>query len=1076
MSDCALVEGLRDRLGVADTGAAVGAIGGHFNVAVSLPAIDLGGLSDITSRLGVDAGPLQAAGGNIAAQLTGVAGGLDPSGMVAPLLRLADQAEQLAGADPAAILQRITSRVSGGSDDGLAKLQRVLGGVSEGVQDGAVQGVVALGRALLPALPESPLAALGTWGGGITTFITLAGGLMAVEGRSRVIQQAPALAWARLSPLREGRLAGLAAWAGNPLLAQVAARPDDAAVQQAVAGYARELVLAVRELEDAVGTAEVTLAYEDPQRIALQLTALEPLLASAGPEPLQALCADLTGRLSRVISDAGNAAGGGLDAQIDQALALVGQLVAAVDAIDAAAISAPVRNALGSLTGGLNAVADGIGTGVGAVTTALHTVRDAVLAVDLRPLADAVRAVIQPLADALQALDALLSTAMTAIGEAMDLAQQAITTAKNAILAAAGALKSAFDNLAAAVRALDLPGKIRDLQGGIQAVAGELDRIRLEPFFDTSRDVMSTAADALRLVPVDILPDDLKAQLAEVCATVRAIDFDSQVRVPLTTQLDAILNEFDTDVLGQVAVFHQQLVDFLTSIDPTQPLADLERRFDEDLIQPLLALDPDALLKPATDAITNVQRRVAAIDLHASVLGPVEDAFAQVLALIDRANPATALQPVADRITALRTQIDQATGLSTWADTLDQAHAQLTGVLDRVDLGELVLRLEAGYQLLLNGLRDVPGGGAIGSLVAMLVQQVVPVSPASWVTVQRWLDAGGAAAEVKARMVEARAQLQAIADLLQATDVAAVVGRLAPMHSQLAAALNALPAEHGLRRRFASVLAAGPAERLAPLSAGRDRLLATARAGTAALLPLANSGFSHTDLARDRLRAGLLPLAALKDQTLGLVRRFGVEPVGRDMGAVFAELLAALRPSRVLAALQPVLQAIKAKIDAIVVAGLVQPLKEGIAALQAILARIDLTPVVAELSGIHAAVRGQIASLSPQALLGDVLAAFDELQQHLASYDPLAPARTAINAFKAAVAALAEPGSVVRPTVLFAGVVSVHHDFTNAVASIDVRNLLKPVLDALHGLVQQLDEGLLSTEDAFGDLQSALPA
>ncbi|RZL37432.1 MAG: hypothetical protein EOP35_08735 [Rubrivivax sp.] len=587
---------------------------------------------------------------------------------------------------------------------------------------------------------------------------------------------------------------------------------------------------------------------------------------------------------------------------------------------------------------------------------------------------------------------------------------------------------------------------------------------------------MSTAADALRLVPVDILPDDIRNKLVEVCATVRAIDFDNQVRVPLSTQLDAILNEFDADVLGQVAVFHEQLVGFLNSIDPTQPLIELERRFDEDLIQPLLALDPDSLLRPATEAIADVQRRIAGIDLHAAVLGPVEAAFAQVLALIDQANPATVLQPVADRITALRTQIDQAIGLSTWADTLDQAHAQLTGVLDRVDLAVLVPRLEAGYQLLLNGLRDVPGGGAIGSLVAMLVQQVVPVSPASWVTVQRWLDAGGAAAEVKARMVEARAQLQAIADALQAADVAAVVGRLTPVHSQLVAALNALPADHVLRLRFASTLAASPAERLAPLSAGRERLLGMALAGTAALLPLASSGFSHTDLARDRLRAGLLPLAALKDQTLGLVRRFGVDPVGRDMGAVFAELLAALRPSRVLAALQPVLDAIKAKIDALVVTGLVQPLKEGIAALQAILARIDLAPVVVELSAIHAAVRGQIASLSPQALLGDVLSAFDELQQHLATYDPLAPARTAINAFKAAVAELAAPGSVVRPTVLFAGVVSVHHDFTNAVASIDVRNLLKPVLDALHGLVQQLDEGLLSTEDAFTDLQSALPA
>ena len=120
--------------------------------------------------------------------------------------------------------------------------------------------------------------------------------------------------------------------------------------------------------------------------------------------------------------------------------------------------------------------------------------------------------------------------------------------------------------------------------------------------------------------------------------------------------------------------------------------------------------------------------------------------------------------------------------------------------------------------------------------------------------------------------------------------------------------------------------------------------------------------------------------------------------------------------------------------------------------------------------------RGQIAALQPSALIGDVLDAFDILRDHLAHYDPLAPARDAIDAFKAAVAEIAAPGSPVRPTVLFAGIVAAHHEVTGAVAGIDIRNLLKPVLDALNALVVQLDQGLAGSEDAFADLQSALPA
>lgn len=1075
MADCALVDGLRTRLGLADTGAAVDGVGTGFGVAVSLPSIDMAGISAITSGLGIDAGPLRAAGGDVVGRLGDVAGGLDPTGLVAPLLRLVDQVDQVAGADPAAVLARLTTRVQGGADQGLAKLQRVLGGVADGAQDGALQGVVALGRALLPALPESPLAPLSVWGGGLTAFLSLAGGLMAVENRARLIEQGPATAWQRLAPLREDRLAALAAWGDNPLPERVAAAPDDPAVLNGVSAYLRALGVGVHELEDAIGTAEYALAHDDPQRAALQLGAVEPLLAGTAPEPLLALCQDVATRLSPLLTQAGGAAGPGLDGQIDAALALIGRLEAALAALDAAALSAPVRSAITELTRGLGAVADGIGSGVGAVTLALHTLRDAVLAVDLRPLTEAVRTVVQPLADALDRLDALLSGVMVGIGTAMELAAAAIDTVKNGILLAAGAVKDAFDRLAAAVRSLDLAGKVAALQGGINDVAGELQRIRLEPFFDTSRDVMSTAADALRLVPVDILPDDLRQKLNEVSATVRAIDFDGQVRVPLTTQLQSLLAELDTDVLGQIAVFHRQLVDFFDGIDPATPIAELEARFDAELIAPLLALDPDQLLAPVTAAIRQAQQRIAAIDLRSTILGPVEEAFGRILAAIDQANPATALQPLADRLTAARTQIETALGLQHWADTLDQAHGALQAQLARLDLVVLLPRLDAGYQMLLSGLRDIPGGGPLGAVVAMLLQKALPVSAESWPTVMRWLAEGGAAAAVQARVAAGQTTLQDIAALLQGQDIAAAASRLGAMHARLHSAVLALPADHGLRQRHAAALERSPAERLAGLAAGRTRLLAAAHAGAAALTPLVASGFSHTELARSRLRQGLEPLAALKQQALGLCRRFGIDPTGRDLGAVFAEILAALRPSRVLAALAPLVTALQAKLGELVLAGLVEPLKAGIQALQDLLARIDLAPVLAELGGIHAAVRGQVAALQPSTLLGDVLDNFDTVRDHLAGYDPLAPARLAIDAFKAAVADLARPDSPVRPTVLFAGVIAAHHEITGAVAGIDVRNLLRPVLDALNGLVLQLDEGLAGTEDAFADLQAALP-
>ncbi|MEY4748475.1 MAG: hypothetical protein RIQ60_689 [Pseudomonadota bacterium] len=1080
--DCALVSGLRERFGLDDPAGALQAVAGQFHVDVALPSLDLAGLGDITRRLGLDTGPLQAGSSEVLGRLGGVAGGIDPTGLIRPLLQLVEQAEQLSQADPAAVLARIAARVQSGgtgngADQGLAKLQRVLGDVGAATREPALQGVLGLGRALLPALPESPLAPLGAWGGGLTSFVALAGGLMAVESRSRLIEHGPASARERLAPLRRKRLDVLLAWGDSQLPEQLTASPDDPALAKQLAAYLVELDDTVRVLEDAVGTAELALAYDDPQRAAAQLVALEPLLEGTPAEPLQDLCEQLVERLSPPLASAAAATGGAsLDAGINAALAQLGQLEAALAALDATALAAPVRNAIGALTGGLQGVADGIGSGVGAITLALHAVRDAVAAIDLRPLTDMVRALLQPVVDALQALDELLADVMDAIGDAMDLARGAITAVRDGILGAAEAIRQAFDQVAAAVQALDLAGKVAALQGGIQAVASELERIRLEPFFDTSRDVMETAADALRLVPVDLLPDDLRQKLAEVSATVRAINFENQVRTPLNQQWQTLRSALDTDVLGQIDTFHQQLVTFLNQIDPEAPLRELEARFDADLIAPLLALDPDQMLAPVSQALQQVRRQIAAIDLGSTVLQPVEQVFASLLAAVDQADPAQVLAPLVNRLAQARAQIETALGLQQWADTLDQSHAALQGVLDRLDLAVLLPRLESAYQLLLAGLRDIPGGGPLGSVVTLLMQKALPVGADSWPEVMRWLAEGGAAGVVQARVAAAQTALVQIGLDLGALDVPGAAARLTPMHNRLNTALAALAADHPLRQRFGAALAQAPAQRLAALQAAQQRLQGLLAGANAALAPLAASGFSHTDLARDRLRQALTPLTSLQQQLIALCLRFGVDPRGRDLGAVFAQILAALRPSRVLAALAPLVTLVKTKLGDLVRLGLVEPLQAGIAALRDILARIDLTPVVAELSAIHAAVRAQIEALNPVPLLQGVLGAFDTLRDHLAAYDPLEPARDAINTFKAAVADLARPDSPVRPTVLFHGAVLAHHDITQAVAGIDVRNLLRPVFDALDALAEQLDAGLAGSEAAFADLQAALPA
>jgi hypothetical protein len=62
-----------------------------------------------------------------------------------------------------------------------------------------------------------------------------------------------------------------------------------------------------------------------------------------------------------------------------------------------------------------------------------------------------------------------------------------------------------------------------------------------------------------------------------------------------------------------------------------------------------------------------------------------------------------------------------------------------------------------------------------------------------------------------------------------------------------------------------------------------------------------------------------------------------------------------------------------------------------------------------------------------------------------------------------------------RPTVLFAAVFTLHDQVVKALGTLDVRDLLDPILKALQDIKTQLDTGLDGTAAALTGLQEVLP-
>lgn len=1087
MSTNKLLARLQAQFPIANLAGSFTGVGGTMTLDAEAPPVDTSGFGAVQAPLAnLDLGGIAEAAASIGADGQALLAGLPGAGdLFAPVSAILGTVEGLAaGGGPSALLTRLNTEVTAasvGRRSGLAGVEQALAPFSGVAEDGVVGNVIRLGSALLPGLDAAgPLGQLGRYAQAGKALITMIGALMVVHGRAehsaRLAQRIDAL----LPPGKvENAAARLAAWADSTLASEItpAVANDPAAVERIgarVGEYAAAIVDLRGTLEAGLGLGEAALVHGDLPGALRALAHASQIVLTTDCAPIQAVALEVATWAEGVLAPGFGPDAPSLDSVVSEATGFIGQLVTALESLDVGVVGRPVADSIGRVTGLIGELNRTLDSVVGTVRTTLSSVRDAVSAIDLRRITEAVQTAIRPIADAIAELDRLLSASLGAIASAVGTITGAITTLKTNILAAAGSIAAAFDQLGVEVAKIDLSAVVGTLRAGIQGVADELNKLQLDPYFDTAIDIMDTGADALELVPFDILPDDAKAKVDEVAAKIRSIDF-AQVRQVLTQQLQTILDELDTDVLATIQGYYDQLVGFLRGIDPRTHIATLEAETFDPLIEQLRALDPDALLRPVTEVITAVQARLAAIDLRGVILKPVEDAFTAILERFDEFNPAELIAPLQERLEEVRTQVLAVTGLTTWADRLDELQAGVTGALDRLDLAQALPDLESAYNAMLAALRGAPGGSAVGALIAALLQNAMPVRPASFAVIADWIGGGNPVPAIAGLITPAGETLRAVRARAETLDPAGAGAAAMAFHRRLATAVAALPVGSALRLRLEAAVAVAPLDQLAAGIAGKPRYLAALDAAIAALVPAEHSGFSELTAGSGNLRSALAPIDQLKHRAMALCRRFGVDPAGRDLASTFAGILAVLRPARVLAAIQPLVDVFKAKVTALVVTGLVAPLKVGVAELRALIDHLDLAPVRDELAALHAQVRDQIQGLRPSVMLGDVLDAFDAIKANLASYDPLESVRVVIASFKAAVEDLAGPDSVVRPHVMFAGAIDAYERILDFAGDLAIRDLLQPVLGALDGIVEQLDSGLGRAEGSFARLQGALP-
>ncbi|HEX2049290.1 MAG TPA: hypothetical protein VHJ34_01505 [Actinomycetota bacterium] len=963
-------------------------------------------------------------------------------------------------------------------DVGLPALQGRVRAVTGALEAGPLGELARLAGGVLPDVSlGAHIGRLDSTLGGVVALLTLLGGLVTVDTIS-------ARALERAETLRDVVRADVALAAGEELRARAAraglvaqlraADPDDASAAETLGREVVRFLDAVHRVGDEwardLGFGEAIVVGLDLAGSGAGLAAARVALDPSSVPSVAGLAASARGALDGVMSAPLPDPAGSLDAAIQDALGLTGDLTAAVRAYDAGRVTRGIDGMVDGVLAPLRDLAGALGAVGTEVAAAIRSVRQAVDAVDLSPVADAIETVLAPVAAALEAVDGAVAAGADAIEDASAAVVGALTTVRDEVAGAATAVRDALAPVVEAVEAIDFEGLQRDVEQGLGEVANALASAQITPYVDASIDVVDTTADVVGAIPFGMLPTDLQSEIVTAVRPIKEIDFEV-IATGLRGELQAIVDALDTDVLAEVDAAFADVVEFLASIDPAEPVRALEEEAYAQLRAAIDALDPAALLAPVEDALERFRGALAGVDVEAEVLGPLDAAFGEVTAVLDRLAPGPLLQGAVDEVAAARAEIEEVLYLDDVAAALDSVRGRAARVLEALDARALAGAVSADLAARLRPSPD-DGPGALAELVAGLARAAgLPADATSLPGVLRWLGDVDGRAVVEGRLRLASEHVAGVRTDVRALDPAPLVTAAQAHHRALLDAVRSHPDGALLRRALEPTLEANePGAILGPLVENRRRLETRLDVEAGVAAALAAPGWSEITAVTDGLRDALAPLASVVTWARGLLARFGIDP-GEPLANALGSLLERAGPHRLLPALVDLVDALRAKALELVDAALA-PADAAVDAVRGVLDALDLQPVLDELEGLHGDVVAAVESVSPAALLGPTVASVQGLVDRLEAFDPLAAVRAAADALTAAVT---ETFDTLRPSVLFADVLALHGRAVELASGLNVRLLLAPVLDALEGLRAQLDVGLEEVAAALTRLQAALP-
>lgn len=865
-------------------------------------------------------------------------------------------------------------------------------------------------------------------------------------------------------------------------------RADDpaavAAAAAAVVTCAARLDPLKQSLSAAMGLGEATLVYLDIDKVLLEIEAAAALVRTADLEALGRLVHSLAASLEPLLAfDLSTAPTQSLDALLSSVEAEVTTFAATLSELDVAAFIKPLPEGIETVTGLFDRIADLITRITLAFQTAMNQVRDAVAALPLGFIADALRGLLEPITQLISAIQHLVDD----IEHALDTAVTATKAALGQIEGGADTFKGEVDKLFAEAKVFVEQLRIDQVLGAIadnvSKFADVLAKAQMKPYFDTAADAIGMTGDVIGAIPFGLLPDSMKSQVDEAVRPIKETDAQAvEAQIEGLLQISAegkfeLRGQLEQAIAG-IQKEYDALIAAIKEADPRRSLAQVDAKLQE-VAAKIHEISPALTLQPVQDAIDKVKAAITSVDLDRQ-LQPVRDVFTDILKAIDQYEPGKLVGDVEKRIRAAREKLLAEIHLAQWGPTLDDLLARGNALLDQFDPTRLGKQLEAalGEALtLVDRFPRIRAAGGLGGILASLVNGLgLRVLSTSFEAVLDWLGGASGTAALNARATRISDTVARTRDAVAALDVAAlsagIVQRVSDLRPVVAALVAALPPDASERARLAAAMDRLDAQAtFADLGGNRARYLAMLTRSATLAETLRRTGFSEVDVTVTNLRTAMAPLRPSIDFVRQLLQRLGITGLDGGIAGMLRSVLTVAPPQRVTGLVLPIFVALRDRINALLSA-IVTPLKDGITKVKQLVDAIDLQPLIAALDGVFNEVKNQIKTLHPDELLKEPLAAFKKLQDDVKNQNPLAKVITIVTDLRDASERILVK---LKLETILGSPLAIYDHILAELGRLDVRGLVDPVLVELDNIAHQVDDGLDRTVAAFEKLQAALP-